>query len=258
MVNSKFIPVCMYHKGYGDSLQGYLGTPTISIDENGKQILGCGINADGWYYVGRFYAINPMYIPIPSDMNLICAKRSDTAEKSFNTVDVSTTYDPFHLDNSCVYFLGWTIPKPYTTPLFLYNNGNGVVPSFYTSVFPPHHLPVLYVLTDKPMENTIFPGKKNWFEMDENGVPIFRFKSYMGVCIPDVDGGSLEECMVRNDLKNKKPQTLLDYLGKNEDEMDKESELSFFKKNKNLFWIVLVIIFIFCFILVILFLKKKF
>ena len=212
------IPVCIYHRdsSSGGTTQGYLGTP--GIDESGKQVLMCAepaVSYQGWYKAGNFYGINPMFVPLPSYMRLICALQSRTAERNYNTVDISTQYDPFDDQPNCVYFLTWTLPVPYTTPLYLYNSSNGVLPSFEKrDDLKKNSLDTLYVLTDEPMEHTIFVDKKKWFKKWKDGTPNFLFKSYMGRCVPEPDGVPLEQCTLTHNLNMIEPTSLLQNLQK--------------------------------------------
>ena len=203
------IPVCIYHREGGT--QGYIGTPGV---KKGQEKLICTSPAtayEGWHIAGNFYGINPMFVPLPSYMRLICALQSGTGERNYNTEKVYTTYDPFNDQANCVYFLTWTLPVPYSTPLYMYNSGNGILPSFKKRPdLEKTGLTTLFVLTDEPMERTIFPGKKNWFKKKKDGTPDFLFKSYMGRCIPDPDGIPLVKCTLTHDLKLKNPQSLLD------------------------------------------------
>lgn len=218
------IPICIYHRRMSGELQGYLGTPAVTIGENNIETVSCispEIEYEGWYKAGSFYAMNPMYLPIPSDMILLCAKQSNTGEKSYNTIHVKDVYDPFHIEDDCVYFLTWTVPKPYTTPIFLYHSGGGVLPSFVEQKdMEPAKIPVMYVLTDEPTVNTIFPyDNKKWFEKWKDGSPNFLYKSYMGSCIPDPEGEPLEKCILKHDVDNIAPMSLLDYLKGNKNKI---------------------------------------
>jgi len=199
------VMMCIYHRNN----QSYISLPVI---QPGKEIV-CESPGGGWTAVEQFYAVNPMFIPIPSYFRLICAKRSMSAEKNYMTLSVTSNYDPYNLDSDCVYFLTWTQPTPYTTPLYIYESGDGILVSFekkenMTQSF----LSPLFVLTAEPKNKTIFPGdSKKWFKMD-NGVPQFRFINDSGRCIPDPDGGTLEQCAVSNKIMKQRPMSLLDIL----------------------------------------------
>ena len=245
------LPICIYHKdGPLGGEQGYLGVPTMNMDSEGNLTLVCYKEKpayEGWYNAGRFFGVNPMYTSIPSDMTLICAKRSETAEHSYDTISVSTVYDPFNDDQNCVYFMGWTRPVPYTTPLYLYEGtGGGIFPTFERKNGLPegYRLTILYVLTDEPMEGTIFPGEKKWFSKWKDGTPNFFFKNYMGRCIPDPDGITFEECTLKNDTELLRPISLLDYLNEKAKKENKarfaESVPQFFKK-VNVVWVSIVL-----------------
>jgi hypothetical protein len=218
----------------------------MAFNKKGEEILTCTMPDpayQGWYKAGNFYGINPMYVPIPSYMRLICALQSRTAEKDYNTESVHTTYDPFHDQPNCVYFLSWTQPVPYSTPLHLYRSENGILPSFEKrDDLLSTGLTTLYVLTDEPMKTTIYADKKGWFKKWKDGTPDFRFKGYMGRCIPDPHGVSLEQCTLGHALDLTRPWSLLNYFQK----MSKENKARFsqaaprFFKKVGVPWVAIV------------------
>lgn len=239
------IPICIFHRNIGGELQGYLGTPAVTVGENNIETVSC-INPEiaykGWRKAGSFYAMNPMYLPIPSDMILLCAKQSNTGEKSYNTIQVNNVYDPFNIEDDCVYFLTWTVPKPYTTPIFLYQSGGGILPSFTERDMTPAKIPVMYVLTDEPTVNTIFPyEKKNWFKKWKDGSPNFLYKSYMGSCIPDPSGEPLETCILKHDVNNIAPMSLLDYFRQGKEKISETEIQSIKGSRKKIIWVCLLL-----------------
>lgn len=135
MTNSDILPFCVYHWVDHDQgvYLGYLGGPEFAKNESGQVFLTCGDtqpsdNSYGrWKKAFTFYAINPALKPIPNGMSLFCAKRAQ--EFPWNTTEVKSVYDPFNIDNQCVYFIAYTMPVPFTTPLFLYRQEDSSFPS---------------------------------------------------------------------------------------------------------------------------------
>jgi len=150
-----------------------------------------------------FYVINPMFIPIPLYTHLICIE-----EEGGEAIDIKINYDPFSNDEKCLYFITWTSPTPYTTPLFFYKEKDRIIASFSKRDKP--YL-VIHVLTPYRKANTI--KGKNWFQII-NGKPIFSFKNYMGRCIPDPNGIPFQDCTLQHDLNFVKPSTLLESIKK--------------------------------------------
>ena len=122
---------------------------------------------------------------------------------------------------SCVGFITWSQPVPYTTPLYFFEKEDSVFLSFsdkgndkdwVQSSFSP-----LYVLTKEPTPTTIYVGddNKKWFKMDENGHPQFKFVNENGRCIPHPDGNDFLDCSLRHDLDYVRPTSLLEYLRQN-------------------------------------------
>jgi hypothetical protein len=245
-----FAPFCIYHminKEQNEYL-GYVGNPTMVMHEDGSAEFKCIPHGTtdpykGWKLAGKFYAINPLFRPIPSYLSLVCATQVDAFP--YNTSDLKHQYDPFHVDNLCINFTTWLEPTPYTTPLHLYSNGTGVFPTFEEHKdLPRAETSVVYVLTNKPMKHTIFPGKKRWFKMVD-GVPQFRFRSYQGRCIPDPDGVTLDKCTLVHDLNETKPMSLINYLQKL-DAKDRKGMLipSMFKKSGTWFSLLVFALFL--------------
>lgn len=230
-----FIPICVY---YNSSGQGKI--ENASIDKSCPQ-------KDGeWNLHSTFYAINPMFRPIPTFMYLFCAKKSD--DYPFKTEEVKYHYDPYHVIPECIGFITWSQPVPYTSPLHIYYSGDTVLPSF--SDKPPDgweisHFSPLYVLTKQPTSHTIFIGdRRDWFNIGTDGHPQFKFISYHGRCIPDPQGNDFLDCSLYHDINHIGPTSLLDYLSGIGDENKSTTYLLFF---------VIILIVIFC----LLFLSKK-
>ena len=214
------VPICIYHRNTTSGTIGYLGSSVIN--ETGLVCQYPKLRHKNWYLYQKIFAVNPMITPIPSYMRLICAKQSESADNMYSTISVKTTYDPFNLEENCVYFVTWTLPVPYTTPLYLYETGSGILPTFdKRKDLKVSTLSPLYVLTEKPMKNTIFIGEhKKWFKQGKN-IPKFLFKNYMGRCLPDPDGETIMECSLNEELEMIKPLSLLEYLAEREKEYNK-------------------------------------
>jgi hypothetical protein len=165
MTNSDILPFCVYHWVDPDQgvYLGYLGGPEFATNESGQVFLTCGdtppsSNPYGrWKKAFTFYAINPALKPIPFGMSLFCAKRSQ--EFPWNTTEVKSVYDQFNIDNQCVYFIAYTMPVPFTTPLFLHQQEESSFPSLDPN---PPRLPSSH----KQPEGKLELHKKGEFDKD--------------------------------------------------------------------------------------------
>lgn len=248
------VTMCIYYRNNSNQevYQSYIGAPVLVPDKENNVKMVCmepNTAYQGWYPAERFYAINPMFTPIPSYFRLICAKRNLSGEKNYNTLSVVTNYDPFNINDECIYFLTWTLPTPYTTPLYVYKSGGGILVSFKKRNLPTAFLSPLFVLTEKPKENTILPGPKKWFNKMKNGTPDFLFRNDNGRCIPEPGGISLEECTLQTNLQMQRPLSLLDILKKESLAEKQVSNIykipNFFKKTNNfVITVVITILFI--------------
>lgn len=220
-MSDTIIPICVYYNNTGKS---FLGSSIFQRKNDGKgkeTLYSCPRPYPGWRYIEDIYGVNPMYFPIPIYMSLICAVQSEQGEKQYSTTVIRNQYDPFKNDKKCVYFLAWTTPTPYTTPMYVYENGEVSFERKKKENDNVGQLKIVYVLTKHPKKGTIFVGKKNWFPIQANGIPDFKFSSYMGRCVPDPNGEDLKECTLRHDLNLVRPKSLLDVL--NSDEVDRVS-----------------------------------
>ena len=135
---SDVLPFCVYHwVNPGISVyRGYLSGPTTVKDKDGKLKYTCEhpnpLDPYGeWSLAFKFYAINPMVRPIPNGMNLFCAHRKDSYP--WNTTKIRIVYDPFDINDNCVYFIAYTKPTPWTKPLYVHVQGTFNTP---TNSFP--------------------------------------------------------------------------------------------------------------------------
>ena len=137
------LPFCVYHSvnpKMGIYL-GYLSGPTITRDIDGKLRYTCAPPkqthpyGEGWSLAFKFYAINPMLRPIPNGMSLFCAERKN--KFPWNTTKIRMVYDPFDINDHCVYFIAYTKPTPWTKPLYVHVRGTYETP---ISSFPSWHI----------------------------------------------------------------------------------------------------------------------
>jgi len=244
-------PMCMYYlsNAVEGVTHGTMVAPIMVRTKESKNVFRCLEPASGyggWYLKDQFFVINPMYRFIPYGTVLLCARQNKTWP--YNMTEISQAYDPFHLEPMCSYFITWTLPVPYTTPLYIFKKGNNVIPSFDNT--PPGSgwekgsISPLFVLTKEPRKTTVLP-KKGWFNI-KDGVPQFKFTNYSGRCIPDPDGVTLEECTVKDNEKNIRPISLLDYLNKIKKigEKKKKRIPKFFEKSHSLVVSIILVIFL--------------
>lgn len=163
---------------------------TLTFDENNyKNTLEKGKGDEKNALV--FYTIKSDTRPIPYGTNLIYFKLNN--DKSID--DIIYAYDPFNHVKDMLYMITWTVPVPYSTPLYAYLHDNDVYLSLKKLSLPVHNdLPTLYVLTN-PNDNLQTIYGKNEFAV-KNGVPEFRFSRDFGRCIPDVKSNlTIDECL---------------------------------------------------------------
>lgn len=240
---------CIYHQDNISSNLGLIKTAVRIRDDNGDEEIECKLEKTmvKWNIYDGFYAINPMIQPIPSGMVLLCSKRN----KSFphNSTSLRIVYDPFFLEDDCIYFIAWTKRVSYTIPLFIYGeDGNNIYPSFKKLDNMPEILDLspIFVLED-PNNNKSLNDVYNKKNFIKNNKVVFTFKSYQGRCIPDPDGVSLSRCMVLNnknitDLEHGgKPPTLLEHLLRLDKERNVNIPLIFEKVPTYLIGIILLI-----------------
>lgn len=136
------LPFCIYH--YIDhatkTYLGYIGAPEIIKEKDGSETNRCVTDPmiyRGWYLAGTFYAISPMFRPIPTGMKIFCAKRQ--REFPYVTNDVKLLYDPYNVKKDCVYFTTYNQSVPNTVPLYFHKIGKFTFPSF--DITPPSNDP---------------------------------------------------------------------------------------------------------------------
>lgn len=127
------IPFCIYH--YIDQKTktyfGYIGNSSKIKNEDGKILYYCHMEPQqyrGWKLAGQFYAVSPSLRPIPTGMQLYCAKR--TLSFPYDISDINIVYDMFNVKDYCLYFITYYKPVPNTKPLYFHKIGKHVFPSF--------------------------------------------------------------------------------------------------------------------------------
>jgi len=173
------IPFCIYH--YIDpatkTYLGYIDAPEVIKKDDGTKTYRCVSDPKtykGWYIAATFYAVSPMFRPIPAGMKIFCAKRQ--REFPYVTNDVKLMYDPYNIKEDCVYFTTYNQPVPNTVPLYFHMIGRSVFPSF--DIHPPSddpewkqtQLSPVFVMT----EHTIGDISKK----------LIKFKCINGRCLP--------------------------------------------------------------------------
>lgn len=93
----------------------------------------------GWHNTGKFLAINPMPShPIQTGMKLYCVKQ--TVGFPYNSIEAHIEYDPFNIEENCVYFVAYNQRVPFTIPLYFHTLGtDNVFASF--DKYPPSDSP---------------------------------------------------------------------------------------------------------------------
>jgi hypothetical protein len=149
---------------------------------------------DNMKLYGSFYAVSPNFHPIPQGMLLIGIK--DTTESLSITTDVELIYDPFNYQDGITKFISWIEPVPYSTPLYIFTNGDKISASF-SNIIPIGYQSLnnpLYVLIDPRININRIPSFTNNTFKIVNNEPQFLFSKYQGRCIPNPNGITLREC----------------------------------------------------------------
>ncbi len=126
--SSDILPFCVYYwiNPKESIYRAYLSGPSIVKSKDTfkyKCVPPKSINPYGNWTLGfTFYAANPMIRPIPAGMALFCAERNSSFP--WNTRSVRMVYDPYDINNKCVYFIAYRKPVPWTKPLFVHVEGS--------------------------------------------------------------------------------------------------------------------------------------
>jgi hypothetical protein len=224
------VPFCIIHSNnYKTSTYKATINYPVKIKSSDTYRYECSIDKKygSWRFYNNFYALSESIRPITSGLKLISAIHSESAP--YNTKYVEHSYDPFNIQKNAVSFITWTHPVSGTVPLYLHVSPLGdSYPSF--DINPPDNdktgwtLPVLsklYVLVDPlthiskvDANGDLFP---KW-DVDIHGIPIFKFRNSNNICIPDINGTSIEDCILSNSKQTtsllKHLQSLKNYEGK--------------------------------------------
>lgn len=84
----------------------------------------------GWKIVDQFYALNPLFRPIPTGMNLYCVEHSSSAPMKISAF--YKDYDIFDVNRqNCTFFIAYGQPVVNTTSLYFHDMGeDGLFPTF--------------------------------------------------------------------------------------------------------------------------------
>lgn len=273
--NNILVPFCIYHYIEPNTglYAGYIGMPNKIRNENGEEYFECKKEKQvfgKWYLAGTFYAVSPMFRPIPYGMKMFCAKKAGSFP--YNTTNVSMNYDPYNTKKDCVYFTTYSQPVPNTVPLYFHFLNENVYPSFDRN--PPSddinwtqtEISPVYVMTNSSLN--IEPNNLKEFQN-------LKFQCINGRCIPfnrnlkDVYLGKndkqellpLEDCLLYCselvvDNASGSPNSLLASVAA--DSKNKFTLSRFIKKIPS--WLISIILSLFAFILFCIFifvLRKK-
>jgi hypothetical protein len=184
------IPFHIFHREHEDK---YLSYVQNSVKKNNSDTLTY-VDIPKTVFYKSFYAINPMFRPIPPKTNIVCFKQNNTFP--FNVVDVFILYDPYDIEGAkdSVCCITWLTPVPNTIPLYLYKNYIGIYCSFEKN-------------------------EKYGIELDLSPIYVMEkeikhFKYDMGRCLPSLDTSypTLNQCELKNDLSLQKEITIFDII----------------------------------------------
>lgn len=133
-MTDSIIPVCLYH--HVDKASGVyrcrITTSTKVRKIDGTYTYKCPKDTNNvWKLVSVFYAIQPLFRPIPAGMKLFCAKRSKLPP--YHTTNVELVYDVFDNSVDGTYFITYSTPVPNATPLYTWVSKSGAFSDFSTS-----------------------------------------------------------------------------------------------------------------------------
>jgi len=174
------VPVCLSSDIVAHTSS--MSFPT-KIRENNNTILKCENNMQ------QFYVINPQIRPIPAGMVLLCVQLANDI-----IMNITMLYDQYNTSLNCLRLIGWLIPTPYTTPLYVKKTEQGVFVSFNNSDYDGELVSTMYVLTDprsKLPKLSGHKGKNRHFNIVDNQ-PEFLFGSIDNRIVPEPGGMQLE------------------------------------------------------------------
>lgn len=261
--STTIIPFCIFHWNNSDTniYYGYIGDPVKTRQENGVDLYQCQSSSQSygnWKLYGTFYAVDPMLRPIPTGLKLFSAIKAN--KFPYNSTKLDYLYDPYNINKDGVAFMTWSQKVPHTVPLYIYDTGDSIYPSFTQnplgknwkeSVISP-----IFVLVDPKINYDIDSTHvvDDVFTRDINNRIDFRFSSKHygpGSCLPDPNGDSLTTCFLLTDedlLRRDptpdvpRPPTLLEHL---QDILrTKERKLTFFDTISPYLITIILIVFI--------------
>ena len=279
--STTIIPFCIFHwnNPNTDTYRGYIGDPVKTRQPDGSDLYECKPSAPAygnWTIYGTFYAVNPMLRPIPTGLKLFSAIKAD--KFPYNSTQLDFLYDPYNVNKDGVAFMTWSQKVPYTVPLYIYDNGSSIYPSFTKNPFGKNWkesiISPIFVLVDPKMtylnpKHPETPGKhnvKDVFARNTNNQLIYKFSNKHdgpGNCLPDPTGDSLTTCFLLSDedlLRQDptpdipRPPTLLEHL--KDILREKERRLTFFDTISPYFITLILIVFILSIIACIIILLK--
>ena len=154
-LKSDILPFCIYNNAKSNNtyMSRVLNSQVNSYlqDGNKRSRIVCLPTINNWELISTFYAINPIFRPIPVGMKIFCAEINQSYP--YNTIDVTLMYDPYNIKQNCTYFITYSQPVPNTVPLYFHKQINNVVASFnpnpptYSNTWTQTQISPIYVMT---------------------------------------------------------------------------------------------------------------
>jgi hypothetical protein len=146
--NKYIIKLCLYHK-LDEKDGNHMSLITNSYMENNNYKCQHMNNQQGWDYIDTFYALSPMFRPIPIGMKLICIKISEINSLNF-IKNIYISDGLFNYSDDCLYFITYNLIVINTIPLYFYSRENKIFASFIkkppSNIWKPAKIPYIYVL----------------------------------------------------------------------------------------------------------------
>ena len=150
----------------------------------------------GWKLIYTFYAISPMFRPIPSGMKLFRVIINN--ETPNNAKDFHAVLDPYYIKNDSLYFITYNKKVIGTRPIYMYRYGESLYPSLVENGHPvgytPADISVIYVM-DKPYDSfRCLQGKPTpWIESEWKSLYPIYTKTGLGIVGKPISFG---ECVM--------------------------------------------------------------
>jgi hypothetical protein len=132
--NNSIVPFCIlqYINPQENIYRGIIKNSIPIKNKDGNLVFNCSEKDEQifkkWRLVGVFYAISPMFRPIPYGMKLYCTEYSISSP--IRTTNIHLNYDLFDFKKNCTYFTTYNTPTINTVPLYFHRLGTNVFPSF--------------------------------------------------------------------------------------------------------------------------------